>query len=162
MKTLDISTPRCPNAIVRVDDEDWDYVRPLTWCPSPHGHTFYAVCNRGKRNHYLHREIARARLTEAVDHVDGDGLNCQRANLRLCTGSQNGYNRKRRHGNSKYLGVHKLVRKTMVRWWAYITVDKKRISLGYFATEDEAAKARDAASKKHHGEFASLNFPEAA
>lgn len=158
MKTLDISTPGCPNAIVMVDDDDWDFVRRLSFTPARHGNTIYAICYGAERV-YLHRQIARARVTEDVDHKDGNGLNCQKENLRRCTKSQNGYNRVRRHGNSQYLGVHKL--KGQETWLAYLTVEKKRLSLGRFKNEEAAARARDAAAVQHQGEFARLNFPSA-
>src|SRR5713101_940636 len=158
MKTLDISTLACSNAIVVVDDDDWDFVRRMTWTPARHKNTIYAICY-GEERVYLHRQIARARVTEDVDHQDGNGLNCQKDNLRRCTKSQNGYNRVRRHGNSQYLGVHKLKGRDI--WLAYLTVNKKRMNLGRFTTETAAARARGAAAVKHQGEFACLNFEPA-
>jgi hypothetical protein len=93
-----------------------------------------------------------------VDHRNGNSLDNRRDNLRLATNSQNQYNkRKKPNTSSRFLGVafHKKNRK----WTAYLQASGKRIYLGSFNSEIEAARVRDAAAKKHRGEFARLNFP---
>lgn len=164
---VDISTTACPNAILRVDADDWDFVRQFSWIPSRHKNTIYAV-HYDKRGlygkaTYLHRQIMRARISEDVNHRDRDGLNCTKKNLRFCTVSQNGYNRLRIKSNSGFLGVHRRVEQSgSIRFLAYITIAKKRRFLGSFHTDVEAATARDSAARELHGEFARLNFPEVA
>ena len=93
-----------------------------------------------------------------VDHINHDGMDNRRANLRAATHAQNTYHRKKRSGatKSKYKGIH--WRKENKKWVARIMFEGKRIHLGSFHTEIEAAKAYDRAAKKYHGEFASLNF----
>jgi len=103
----------------------------------------------------LHRLIL-GEPDSLVDHVSGDGLDNRRANLRLCTQSQNMRNR-RAYGRSKYLGVafDKDARK---RPWS-VTIGRARV--GRFLTEEEAALAYDEAASKQYGAFARLNFPSA-
>jgi hypothetical protein len=90
-----------------------------------------------------------------VDHIDHNGLNCQKYNMRNCTKSQNAKNMVQPNGNTKYIGVH--FRKDRNKYLAYYEKGKK-IYLGYFSTPLEAALVRDAAVKIAYGEFANLNF----
>lgn len=89
-----------------------------------------------------------------LDHIDGNGLNNQKSNLRECTYSQNGANRRK---NTKTLGRFKGVSFLRGKWMARLQVMKKRLYLGYFTEEIEAAKAYNDAAVKHFGEFAHIN-----
>jgi hypothetical protein len=96
-----------------------------------------------------------------VDHRNTNGLDNRRSNLRLATYSQNNCNKaKRKNTSSRYVGV--CFNKQLKRWGAYIKPQGKKIFLGYFDNEIDAAHAYDAAARKYHGEFARLNFPEEA
>jgi hypothetical protein len=92
-----------------------------------------------------------------VDHRDGDGLNNCRSNLRVATRQQNGSNQRKRANSNTYKGV--CFDKSRNRWLAGIKVNYKRINLGRFESEIEAAQMYDVAAKELHGEFARLNFP---
>lgn len=86
------------------------------------------------------------------------------SNLRQATSTDNGRNKRSLHGStSRFVGVG-WYRQTS-RWRAYITLDHataNAIHLGYFNTEEEAARARDRAALEHFGDFAHLNFPTRA
>lgn len=118
--------------------------------------SWYAVRTVPGGTTYLHREILGITdPTTQVDHRDGDGLNCQRNNLRVATPSQNGMNRGPSICNTcGYKGVswHKKSQK----WRA--TLRNKH--LGLFDTKEEAAAAYDVAAFRLFGEFAYLNFSE--
>jgi hypothetical protein len=106
----------------------------------------------------MHRIIMGAPVGMIVDHVNRDGLDNRRSNLRLATHAQNMRNRKRQSNNtSGYHGV--TYWKHCGRYAALIRVDGKRRHIGLFATAEEAALAYDEAARSAHGEFASLNFP---
>ena len=98
-----------------------------------------------------------------VDHIDGNGLNNQRSNLRIATRLQNLKNKVVQVGkiHSKYKGVCKQVckhgDKIYAYWTALITSDFKRHYLGTFKTEEEAALAYNKKAVELHGEFANLN-----
>jgi hypothetical protein len=93
-----------------------------------------------------------------VDHINTDSLDNRRANLRLATHSQNSCNSRRDKSNtySRFRGVSFSKRKQ--KWFAAIRANGRKLWLGYFDNELDAAKAYDMAARKYHGEFAVLNF----
>jgi hypothetical protein len=107
----------------------------------------------------MHREILHAPSHLMVDHINHNGLDNRKANLRLATSAQNSYNRRqfRKNKSSKYTGVS--WKERTKKWAAIICYKREIIVVGYFKDEIQAAKAYDKAAKKYHTEFASLNFP---
>ena len=140
-----------------VDDEDYDYLNQFKWCASKNGKTHYAIRRsniKGKVVYLrMHRLIMHTPEGIEVDHMDRNGLNCQKYNMRNCTHKQNLCNQ-RPHGASKYIGVS--ISKGKIR--ASIKIKNKHKHIGYFKTEEEAAIARDIFAKEHFGEFANFNF----
>ena len=103
----------------------------------------------------MQRDILETPHNMVTDHKDGNGLNNQRINLRMCSKSQNGINVKKRGGTSKYKGVQYKCSK----WHSAITKDRTCIPIGKFINEIDAALAYDKKAKELFGEFAYLNFP---
>ena len=100
----------------------------------------------------------KTKANEIVDHINHNGLDNRRANLRIATASQNNANSRRgmNRGRSKYKGVW--WDEKAGKWRAGIKCQGKCIHLGMFDDEIEAAKAYDRAAGLYHGEFAVLNF----
>lgn len=105
----------------------------------------------------MHRLIVGAGDGRVVDHLNGDRLDNRRANLRVCSRSQNQMNRRKLAGRFRFKGVW---RGDRGRWRAQIRVDGRLLYLGRFDTDSDAAHAYDAAARQHFGQFAHLNFPE--
>lgn len=157
-----IEIPLTRGKVAWIDDEDWELVSQYKWFARTAGSgIFYANTslprNLGnQRCLIMHRLIMNAQPGQIIDHRDGNGLNNQKENLRFCTQMENLQNKHVGYGTSKYKGVAWY--KAYSKWCAEITHNKKRISLGYFDTEEEAALAYNKAALELFGEFASLNF----
>ena len=115
----------------------------------------------GKRRVYMHRAISGC--TPLVDHKNGNGLDNQRSNLRPATVGQNKVNQVfiSKGTTSKYKGVRRVKGHVSKPWIATIMTSGISTYLGYFANEEDAARAYDEAAMRIHGEFARFNFPEA-
>lgn len=107
----------------------------------------------------LHRLAAgHIRRGMRVDHINGNVLDNRRLNLRICTETENNRNRAAHKGSvSKHKGV--VWDKPKLKWRAQISLDGKRKFLGYFESEDDAARNYDWWAMRVHREFARLNFP---
>jgi hypothetical protein len=123
-----------------VDDADGEWLTMWAWHVKEKGRTCYAVRREGGQPIYMHREITNAPRGMVVDHIDGDGLNNRRENLRVCLPIQNAWNQ---HRGPKQ-GTH-----AMIEYFG------NRIHLGQYATPEEAAAAEEEARQWYYGEFAS-------
>lgn len=155
--------------VTTIDDADLEAVRKHKWAAQRASTgKYYAVTSIKDKNGvfkrvYLHRFLMNPPRGLVVDHKDGNPLNNCRSNLRICTQSQNitaAYNTGNGKGEkkSKYRGVSYIVNGKR-QWKATTRNNNKTLYLGVFASEVEAAKARDKAVIELHGEFAVLNFP---
>lgn len=98
-------------------------------------------------------------LSLVVDHINGNTFDNRKCNLRIVTPEQNNLNKMpAKSSSSKYIGV--FWDKNKNKWCAKIKVQNKQLFLGYFEREQDAALARDYATKKYFKEFGKLNFPE--
>lgn len=148
-----------------VDEADLELLSRHKWRETfKGGYTTYAtraVWSDGKvRQVSMHRQILG--LTDPavhVDHVNGDGLDNRRENLRICTVSQNMANaRRRKVGKLGYRGVH-AVKKYPGKYVARLSCEQRKYHSRTCHSIEEAAKAYDELAVLHHGEFAQLNFP---
>jgi len=143
--------------ICQIDPEDLAVARASNWRSTRIANLRYVT--RTARNkdgrqttEYLHRVILDVPQGIYVDHIDHDGLNNTRSNLRPCSMSENMRNqrRQRRKKLSRFKGVTR-----QGKWWrAQLQLHGKHISLGMYADEDDAAEAYRKGALKHFGEFA--------
>jgi hypothetical protein len=157
-----IDIPLTRGMVATIDDEDLSLVAEYSWCavPASNGRGWYAMSsvNYGAPGARQQRTIRMHQLVvpglQRVDHLDGNGLNNTRSNLRAATHGQNVANSQKRVGtSSQYKGVTR--KKT--RWGAQIVANKRRRDLGSYKTEEEAAQAYNDAAVRFFGEYARLN-----
>ena len=147
----------------KVDDEDYEWLSQWKWYALRHKETFYAMRNiivNGRRTtQRMHQLIMGDNpLKLDIDHIWGDGIDNQKHMLRFCTHQENVMNAKpRKNCSSKYKGVSWDKRSKI--WESCIKINGKKIFLGYFIIEEDAARTYDAACIKYFGEFARPNFP---
>jgi hypothetical protein len=155
-----VLVPLTRGLVALVDPEDADLVSPYSWHAGHGKHTFYAW--RSPRVDeinpivQMHALIARRMGVLVVDHINGDGLDNRRANLRIATVGQNNANARKRPG-AQYRGVRRL---PSGRWVAQSWEKGRYLYIGSFDTAEDAARARDAVAAANYGEFARLNFPD--
>ena len=143
--------------ITEVCDADYEWLTSMgSWCCKK-GYAARTTRQNGiDRMVLMHRLIMDAPEDVQVDHIDGNKLNNQRNNLRLCTGAENQRNRgvlSNSRSGIKGVSWYPPSRK----WQAKIKVDGQQIHLGCFHNWADAAAAYDKAAVEYHGEFAQLN-----
>lgn len=138
-----------------VDAVDYDWAVQWKWYARKAYNLYYANRTEKRKHIGMHREIARrAGLPESreYDHKDHNGLNNRRGNIRPCTRSQNAANnRKIANTTSRFKGVY--WKKSKGKWVAQFAGGGRRVHLGYFTNEQEAAAAYETVAKKRYGEF---------
>lgn len=144
-----------------VDDEDFPELSVFSWQSTLRSGKVYAqrknLCAPGVV--LMHRHILGLAVNDGkkADHINRNGLDNRRSNLRVATPSQNGANAIARGGVSAWKGVT-IDRRDGV-WQAQIMVNHVHRNLGRFRDEDAAARAYDDAAREAFGPFARLNFP---
>jgi hypothetical protein len=143
--------------VAKVDDADCEWLSQFSWFghlkPSGVVYAIRGLTVNGKRTtRKMHRDILGLEVGEGqVDHINGDGLDNRRSNLRMASIGQNASSKKRRRDNtSGFKGVSR----NGSRWRAVVNTGGKRTHLGYFDSPEDAYAAYCAAAKELHGEFA--------
>ena len=144
-----------------VDDEDFDKLNSLNWYAVKGKESFYAQrqvrTSEGRKNFHMHKVILG--VEEQVDHINLNGLDNRKENLRVATNQQNCMNVAPKHSNKtcKYKGVHKTRSGTFE---IQIKINYKSYNIGRVKDEELAAKYYDAVARYYHGEYAWCNFNE--
>jgi hypothetical protein len=160
MKTMPIR-PNCEEWAL-IDDEDFDLVNQYKWFLHQKGYVDANAIVNGKRTRIkLHRLIMNFPKGKQIDHINGNKLDNRKSNLRICGNSNNQMNVKKKatYSNKPTSSIYKGVsyKKKNNKWQAYITKDQKRIYIGYFVNEKDAALAYNKKAMELFGEYANLN-----
>lgn len=150
-KEIELSQGR----VAIVDDKDYEWLSQWEWTYQGRNcGTGYAYRMAHCKHVLMHRLILAAPGGLEVDHINGDGLDNTRNNLRLCTREQNAANLAGIIRSRGKIGVCEM---RSGRWRGAIQVDGHSISLGTFATMIDAQQAYNEAAVKYRGAFAALN-----
>ena len=149
-----------------VDPEDYDELARYKWFAMRSRRGFYAI-RMVKPNHgngtrkkiRMHRAILDVPQGKFIDHINHNGLDNRKANLRIVTNLQNSWNKRKQKGNysSQYKGVS--WSKRVGKWHTEIYCRGTKIFIGYFDDEKKAARAYDAKATELFGDYAALNLP---
>lgn len=159
MGELVITSPKFGTHTVLYDDVDERLIKSYLWRPvqTKGSRTFYATTHANGRNLRMHRVIlGEYDPKNKLDHINGNGIDNRRSNLRRCDSQQNSMNSQIYKNNR--LGL-KGVSKMKYGYKATISINREPIYLGFFKTPEEAANAYDSKAIELFGEFARLNFP---
>lgn len=145
---------------VLVDDADFEKLSEFKWhkFKGVRSRTYYAVTLCNRKAILMHRLIMNAPNDLTVDHINLNGLDNRRENLRLATRTQQNANTRGQRRNKTHL---KGVFKERNTYRARITVNNERIHLGFYKNPVDAARAYNEAALRYFGEFARLNKIEA-
>lgn len=150
-----VLVPLTKGYVATIDRSDIEILKGRRWSAltSPRRTAVYACRVEMEKMLLLHREIIGATAGSEVDHIDGDGLNCRRSNLRFCTRSQNIQNGPVRSDNRA--GLKGAIWDTRAgKWRSEINRGGRRQWLGTFDTAEEAHAAYLEAAVAEYGEFA--------
>jgi len=125
-----------------VDDEDFERINKFKWYASRKINDFYAVRNmlvsETKKSKLMHRHIIDVPEGLEIDHINGNGLDNRKENLRIVNHRMNAHNL-HIEKSSRYTGVSKHKYPLDRQWQAKILLNGEKIFLGCFATEEEAS-----------------------
>jgi len=141
-----------------VDDEDYELVASYKWYVRKSTHTNYAQRKADLRSSKtsVHRLLMNAKKGEFIDHINMNGLDNRRCNLRKCSKAQNSMNiKKYKNKASRYKGVTYC--KATLKWRAIIGFKGKSKCLGRYVNEIDAARAYNLKAAELFGEFARIN-----
>jgi len=159
MKTI----PLTRDKVALVDDEDYDYLNQYKWYANKVGHTYYAMRegsmsdSKRRRGILMHRIILDTPDGVMTDHINRNGLDNRKANLRLCTSSENAKHRRVLSNSKTGIKGVGLRKNRKSRYVVLLYVNDKSLYIGCYKTIEAAAKAYDTAALQYHGDFALTN-----
>lgn len=145
-----------------VEEQDYSILQQPGWYVVAKGKDFKVVkdifCDGKRRKVFLHRILMNPLKGQIIDHINGNGLDNRRSNLRICTQMENSRNCRGRFYTSKYKGVSFLGRSALHHpWVAQLRAAGKLVYRRCFKYEVDAALAYNTVALRYFGEFARIN-----
>lgn len=148
-----------------VDDDDYEKVNQYKWYAQTKRYVQYArrvaYKNGGQFTVSMHRFVMDCPDDMQVDHINHNGLDNRKENLRICTNQENSRNMIKRKpttlGLIKGVVISKCIKSKPYK--AHIRYNGKTKDIGYFANVEDAAKAYDKKALEYFGQYAQLNYP---
>lgn len=155
-----VEVPLTQGKVALIDAADADDILQYKWCYTGRYAARALPRNRKPKKHIsMHQQLMKPPPGFEVDHINRNGLDNRRSNMRVVTHAQNAKNLSLRKNNTS--GFHGIsFRSDIGKWCAQIRDNGRKRYLGLYATAEDAARAYDAAAKAINGEFATLNFPD--
>ncbi len=160
-----VRVPVSQGRFALVDRRDYGRISQFKWTLlKRRGQTQYAYRKSsrrdpgGRKTVYMHREILGVLATVQVDHINHNGLDNRRSNLRVCDSRLNAANARKAGSTSRFRGVS--WDKSRQKWAAQIRANGRKTNLGRFHNERSAAHAYNMAARREFGMFATLNRDE--
>jgi hypothetical protein len=151
--------PLTKGKVAIVDDADFEWLNQFKWCAAKSGNSYYPVRRCRQDGKYVTMFMHYLLCGKRADHINGNGCDNRRGNLRPATPQQNVFNQKLRvTSTSGFKGV--TWNKRYGKWQAQIGHNGKNKHIGLFVNLEEAARAYDAKARELFGEFARTNFPQ--
>lgn len=154
--------PLTQGKVALVDNEDFEYLNQWKWYYSKHkdrktGYATKSFRKEGKANTLsMHRLLLNASKEQMVDHINHNGLDNRKHNIRLCTPHESACNREKQINNSSGVkGVDYFDR--LKKWRVRIQSNNKQFHIGVYPTKEMALLTYNEAALKHHGSFALIN-----
>lgn len=142
-----------------VDDEDFEMLNKWKWHYNKNrgqGRAQRSTSRKsleGKTSVFMHRVIMNCPKDLQIDHINGNGLDNRKSNLRICTNIENSRNKNITKNNTS--GIRGVSwNKSYQKWHTYIRVNYRHVFLGYYFDKEQALKVRKEAEEKYFGEFA--------
>lgn len=145
-----------------VDDDDYEWLSKHKWYYNDGYAARRVFVGDGSSRSsivLMHRLLLPPQPGLYSDHVNGNGLDNRRSNLRYATMAENNHNlRRHKDGSSRYKGVCWCPQRSA--WRASICINRRQTHIGYFDNEEDAARQYNEKAMQHYGEFAKLNVIE--
>lgn len=153
MRQIELNSKKYPGLVALVDDNDYEQAMEFKWNildSNKNGKLLYATRGSDHGNPQLLHAFL---MGYGIDHINGNGLDCRRENLRPATRKDQARNRRFNSNKTGFMGVYLVSPDRPKPYQASLRIDGRNKSLGYYATPEEASTVREAKARELFGAF---------